>query len=577
MRRQTLLKKLVVSFILVSLIPALLTAGVTFYRNNRDLKASIISENQLSLLDISERTSEKIQQVDMFFYWVSQNTQIQQLLNLTASEAASYSEDKALAIKELRSQTSYRPIAKDMLSLFIIGNNGLDIRDGAEASLIDYTYLKTFINRFSEDYWSGVMENITPLTDNKRVIMYCHPIISLESRQTIGHLMIIFSENFFLDVFKYFTEDSDNYAALFTENGQILALAGCEGDEIKVLTMLSSKNQNSEYLPLTVIDNANRLTLRGLVSKQLINNQVHLLTTSTIVLLAIVVGVTAMLSTFLSVNLNHPIKQITKNVNKISKGDFTHLQEIDDNSELGELNRHILKMSEDIQRLLQEQKERETEKRRLEVRGLQAQINPHFLYNTLNSIKIMASMQSAYNISAMVDALGKLIRANQTVTAEWIPLKQELDLLDSYLYIQNIRFKGKIRSEWSIEDESLLQQKILKFTLQPLVENAIIHGLADLPQGGEILIICDTHKTDLRIRILDDGVGIEPDRLAYIQAMLNDSSGIFHQENGMGIKNVAQRIRLRCGSRYGVTISNRAEGGTCATVLLPLDYKEDST
>ena len=158
MRRQTLLKKLVVSFILVSLIPALLTAGVTFYRNNRDLKASIISENQLSLLDISERTSEKIQQVDMFFYWVSQNTQIQQLLNLTASEAASYSEDKALAIKELRSQTSYRPIAKDMLSLFIIGNNGLDIRDGAEASLIDYTYLKTFINRFSEDYWSGVME-----------------------------------------------------------------------------------------------------------------------------------------------------------------------------------------------------------------------------------------------------------------------------------------------------------------------------------------------------------------------------------------------------------------------------------
>ena len=125
--------------------------------------------------------------------------------------------------------------------------------------------------------------------------------------------------------------------------------------------MLSSKNQNSEYLPLTVIDNANRLTLRGLVSKQLINNQVHLLTTSTIVLLAIVVGVTAMLSTFLSVNLNHPIKQITKNVNKISKGDFTHLQEIDDNSELGELNRHILKMSEDIQRLLQEQKERETE------------------------------------------------------------------------------------------------------------------------------------------------------------------------------------------------------------------------
>lgn len=546
MRRQTLLKKLVVSFILVSLIPALLTAGVTFYRNNRDLKASIISENQLSLLDISERASEKIQQVDMFFYWVSQNTQIQQLLNLTASEAASYSEDKALAIKELRSQTSYRPIAKDMLSLFIIGNNGLDIRDGAEASLIDYTYLKTFINRFSEDYWSGVMENITPLTDNKRVIMYCHPIISLESRQTIGHLMIIFSENFFLDAFKYFTEDSDNYAALFTENGQILALAGCEGDEIKVLTMLSSKNQNSEYLPLTVIDNANRLTLRGLVSKQLINNQVHLLTTSTIVLLAIVVGVTAMLSTVLSVNLTI------------------------------QLNRSR-KMSEDIQRLLQEQKERETEKRRLEVRVLQAQINPHFLYNTLNSIKIMASMQSAYNISAMVDALGKLIRANQTVTAEWIPLKQELDLLDSYLYIQNIRFKGKIRSEWSIEDESLLQQKILKFTLQPLVENAIIHGLADLPQGGEILIICDTHKTDLRIRILDDGVGIEPDRLAYIQAMLNDSSGIFHQENGMGIKNVAQRIRLRCGSRYGVTISNRAEGGTCATVLLPLDYKEDST
>ncbi len=152
---------------------------------------------------------------------------------------------------------------------------------------------------------------------------------------------------------------------------------------------------------------------------------------------------------------------------KFQKGDFTHLQEIDDNSELGELNRHILKMSEDIQRLLQEQKRKRNRKAAVGSSGPSSANKPALLYNTLNSIKIMASMQSAYNISAMVDALGKLIRANQTVTAEWIPLKQELDLLDSYLYIQNIRFKGKIRSEWSIEDESLLQQKILKFTLQP--------------------------------------------------------------------------------------------------------------
>ena len=233
-------------------------------------------------------------------------------------------------------------------------------------------------------------------------------------------------------------------------------------------------------------------------------------------------------------------------------------------------------MSHDICSLMEERNKREKEKYRHEVQLLQAQINPHFLYNTLNSIRLMANMQGVSNISSMVEALGKLLKANQTITNEWITLQQELDLLESYLYIQNIRFKGKIQTCFKVSHNSLLNEKILKFTLQPLVENSIIHGLSEKPHGGYVYILCDSYKECLRIRILDNGKGVEPERLNKIQQSLLLLEENKYSSESIGICNVSRRIQIWCGNQYGVSIKNRSSSGVSVTVTFPLKKREDN-
>ena len=205
-----------------------------------------------------------------------------------------------------------------------------------------------------------------------------------------------------------------------------------------------------DYFTLNVINSVNRLTIQGLVSTEPMRQQITTTTMSMILLVCISLAITLLLAYFLSIHFNRPIVQMTANVRYISNGQFLKVSAIEDQSELGELNRHIIQMSQDIVQLMEDQKKREKEKRYLEMRILQAQINPHFLYNTLNSIKLMASMQGAYNISSMVEKLGQMLRVNQQIREEWIMLEEELALLESYIYIQNIRFKGKIRYQAQI-------------------------------------------------------------------------------------------------------------------------------
>ena len=576
MKHNTLMRRLIIYFIFAAFVPAVLTASIIFFQTREEIKSTLINDNNLLLNQISEQISQKIQQVDDFSYWLCQNSDINALLQLSEEKVHYYTPQKAKAINDIRTQLSYRPIAEDILSLFVVGNNGLDIRAGVEASLVDRDLLQDYIKRFTDDYWSGVMRNLTPFSNYSSVLMYCHPINWVENNIPLGYVILVFSEDFLLNELRYFTENHERYALLLNNHNQILSLA-CEGTEtIEILSNFYSKEANSEYLKLTVVNSTSHLTLHGLISTSSMNKHVYAAARSAFLLLGITLAVALMVSYFLSVNFNRPIEHIMNNITYISNGSFNHLKELKDNSELGNLNHQIIQMSHDICSLMEERNKREKEKYRHEVQLLQAQINPHFLYNTLNSIRLMANMQGVSNISSMVEALGKLLKANQTITNEWITLQQELDLLESYLYIQNIRFKGKIQTCFKVSHNSLLNEKILKFTLQPLVENSIIHGLSEKPHGGYVYILCDSYKECLRIRILDNGKGVDPERLNKIQQSLLLLEENKYSSESIGICNVSRRIQIWCGNQYGVSIKNRSSSGVSVTVTFPLKKREDN-
>jgi two-component system sensor histidine kinase YesM len=205
-------------------------------------------------------------------------------------------------------------------------------------------------------------------------------------------------------------------------------------------------------------------------------------------------------------------------------------------------------------------------KRKSEMKALQAQINPHFLYNTLDSIVWMAETNNS-EVVTMTEALARLFRITLSRGEDQITLEQELEHVRNYLIIQSLRYINKFDYELDAE-ESLLQNKVLKLILQPLVENSIYHGIKNKRQKGHIRITARAEHGRLLILVQDDGIGMSPEKAATIlQSAASDHKDRF---SGIGVRNVHERIQLYYGPEYGLQFESKPGEGTTVKVWLPL-------
>lgn len=202
---------------------------------------------------------------------------------------------------------------------------------------------------------------------------------------------------------------------------------------------------------------------------------------------------------------------------------------------------------------------------------LRSQINPHFLYNTLETIQALAAEHNVPEISDASSALGKLLR-HSIKGKSVIPFAEELELARAYLTIQKLRFPNRLNVLESVR-ENTLQIPVMKLLLQPLIENAVFHGIEPKPDSSTLYLGARLDGNDLLISVYDDGFGIEPDRLSEIRTALETSSG--HNTEHVGLINVQHRIRLRYGAPYGLTLSSAPGEGTRVTVRLPASPPDD--
>ena len=266
-----------------------------------------------------------------------------------------------------------------------------------------------------------------------------------------------------------------------------------------------------------------------------------------------------------------PVSRIREKMLLVADGDFTRDTSIEWNHELGDIGRGVNDLCESVLLLMQTRLEDEKQKRDLEYKMLQSQINPHFIYNTLNSIKWMADIQGVPGIAEITAALAKLLRSISKGTKLLIPLREELALIQDYFTIQSYRYGGTVTMDVQVQDESILNCQILKFTLQPLVENAIFHGIE--PKGtGHIAIQAAAEDSadggrKLRIDVTDNGVGISPDKAKRILESNSDERSDFFRE--IGVSNVHRRLQYEFGEQYGITIESREGEYTTMSVHLP--------
>ena len=234
--------------------------------------------------------------------------------------------------------------------------------------------------------------------------------------------------------------------------------------------------------------------------------------------------------------------------------------------EISSLEQGFNQMAGEIQELMDRSISQEQEKRHMERRLLQAQISPHFLYNTLDSIIWMIQGKQYEGAGKMVSLLARFFRVALSKGKDIIPLRQEVEHATSYLSIQNIRFQDKFDFELNI-DESLMEYLCPKITIQPILENAIYHGVENMFGDGEIILSIQEHGKDICIEVSDNGEGMTEEQVEKI--LHHDIRKTSGKGSGVGVYNVDSRIKLLYGENYGISIQSELDEGTTVKILLP--------
>lgn len=288
------------------------------------------------------------------------------------------------------------------------------------------------------------------------------------------------------------------------------------------------------------------------------------------VVIALTAGV-LLVALWLSMRIVQPLTDIQVSMQRIERN-------LDDNrmslpeegfAEYASLAHSYNVMLRRIRGLMQETVDRQEQLRRMEIGALQEQINPHFLYNTLDSIvRVMETGRTPEAIE-MVQALAKLFRLSINNGDYFLTVEQEMDYARNYLTIQQVRYKKRFKYELYM-DESIKDLPCPKIILQPLIENSLKHGMSDMP-GCTLIVRAQQEGYNIVLSVEDDGLGIPPEKLKKLQEMLRDDSNIMVKKSryGIGLRNTNRRIKLLYGSDYGLTIESEVEERTCVTITFP--------
>lgn len=357
------------------------------------------------------------------------------------------------------------------------------------------------------------------------------------------------------------------------------AMTPHQGETLDPATILYTAEPDGEpslvvAYPLGVHD----LYLIETIPREPMRRQLPAMLGSLLISLLIVAALGLALTILLRRLVARPILILQNQIETISHGDFTTDPRIEWDNELGDIGRGINSLSRNVTALMDKRIEDEKQKKDLEYRMLQNQINPHFIYNTLNSIKWMATIQHAPGIAEMVTALSRLLKSVSKGNERLVPLYEEFALLNDYFTIQQYRYGGTITLDVSyIESEYLTHVCLIpRFTLQPLVENAIFHGIEPKGCAGDISLAVTREPAtgDVLLRLTDNGVGMTPEQAA--RALLppgpEEEAAKFRH---VGLWNVHRRLQYSFGDAYGLAIESTPGEGTTIVVRLPCGTEKE--
>ena len=355
----------------------------------------------------------------------------------------------------------------------------------------------------------------------------------------------------------YHPQQQQLYNELQTENISLIM----DTDEDTVLTGTGNDGKlysisRSEKTGWTVVDCTN---VKELLSKSRQAQSVYVLTAIILVIVAL------LFSRFMARSITLPIQKLRDSMKKVQEGDFSVSDVVvDSKNEIGSLTKSFDVMTHRIHELMEQNVHEQEEKRKSELKALQSQINPHFLYNTLDSIIWMAEGKKNEEVVLMTASLARLLRQSISNEDEVVPIANEVEYARGYLTIQKMRYKDKLEFQIDV-DSSILYIPLIKLVLQPIIENAIYHGLKYKESKGLLIVKGFMKDGNAVLQVIDDGVGMDEETLAHIY----DKHKVNYHSNGVGVYNVQKRLKLYYGEDYGITYTSELGKGTTATITIP--------
>ncbi len=297
-----------------------------------------------------------------------------------------------------------------------------------------------------------------------------------------------------------------------------------------------------------------------------INKQIDDFIVLCIVIIVVLVVVVTVLTLLIVSGILKPLKVLYRATEKVAEGDFDARAIVNTQDEIAVLAQGFNNMADNIQTLVDKVKEDERKMRQVDLRLLQEQINPHFLYNTLDTIVWLIESNESDQAVNMVVTLSNFFRLVLSKGKEFISIKEEEQHISSYLEIQKMRYHDIMEYDIQI-DKVLYDYQILKLTLQPLVENALYHGIKYKRAKGYIHINAEKEGNVVHLAVRDNGVGMEPEELEQLRDEIEHSCK--EAEKGFGLANVNERIRMYFGAEYGMTIQSKKGKGTLVEISIP--------
>lgn len=602
----SLRKRLIMSFLATIIISALIIAGVLSSRATAIITEKVRQTHGLAIYQVRNNIDTILSNYEDIVLSIYKDRMMQRYIQGKQTNAYTREQFNEVLAGRMFEGVSSIYIFSDTGRIHGYDTQALNVNinlrqlDEYRQSVLDPNEISWLPTRRLK-FYSPAAQNIPEISTAFSATVVLRDFDSLDE---IGFLMVNFREQILREAYEKLVLQQGSYGLIIDQQGYIVShnnssYVGTRLDYQNMQNILYTKNNdNGVYIDHLgeshlVISETSMVTgwkLVNFIPMQAITMEVEGIRQFSMILMVLSVIFAFGIAMLLSGSVLNPLAELTKAMKKVGEGDFSVRVTPRRQDEIGEFGMNFNKMITEINTLISKVYQAEIVKKELEYKALQAQINPHFLYNTLDSINWIAKRNNINEISTMVIALGDLMRISINKDKDFITIGEEMKYIEDYLTIQKIRYRDKFSVDINVEPE-ILNKRIPKLVVQPVVENAIVHGIEKKIEKGILVIYGSINNGFLYFKVIDDGIGMIDTELRCLQNKLNatssettdtidnangikqanisDSSSYLKGHTGMGIINVNSRIKMLYGHQYGLSIDSKKDFGTEVTITMP--------